>query len=380
MVITMVKKLILTAGIVAALVLVVSCTGVIDYVLARTIFSPNYPEDNSTRHGVRLSDLEVIAENLDIPWEIIPLRDGGMIVTERPGRIMLIENGTRTVLKELNVSAIGEGGLLGAAIEHSFDESGYLYVYYTYRSGINNLNRVSRFPFDGVSLGDEQVLLEQIPGSTLHNGGRMKFGDDGKLYVTTGDALTTRLAQDKDSLAGKVLRINPDGSVPLDNPFPGSYVYALGLRNPQGLAWHPVTGKLYLSGHGPTRRDHITVIEPGLNYGWPTIRCDQESDEFAAHLICYEDFTLAPSGMDFVHLVDQQRVLLLVSGLRGNMVMVIELDEDGLVVSQTPILTELGRIRTVVFHEGYVYIATNNTDGRGIPDENSDIILRFRIE
>ncbi len=379
MVIKMAKKLVILLGIIAALVFAVSCSGALEYVLARTVFSPNYPGNSPVKSSITVHDLEIVAENLDIPWEIIPLSDGRMIVTERPGRIVLLENGNKTVIKELSISAIGEGGLLGAALE-SFDDLNYLYVYYTYRSGISNYNRISRFLFDGSSLGDEQVLLEKIPGSSLHNGGRMRFGNDGKLYVTTGDALTTRLAQDEDSLAGKVLRLNPDGSVPDDNPFPESYVYALGLRNPQGLAWHPVTGDLYLSGHGPTRRDHITVIEPGLNYGWPTITCDQENDEFAAHLICYQDFTLAPSGMDFVNLVDQERVFLLVSGLRGNMVMVIELDQDDLVVSQTPILTDLGRIRTVVFHDGYVYIATNNTDGRGIPDDNSDVILRFRIE
>ncbi|MEK0348149.1 MAG: PQQ-dependent sugar dehydrogenase, partial [Nitrosopumilus sp.] len=158
-----------------------------------------------------------------------------------------------------------------------------------------NGNRISRFVLNDV-LEEEFILLDNIPNARFHDGGRIKFGPDGKLYVTTGDATNPSSAQDVNSLAGKILRMNKDGSIPKDNPFE-NYVYSYGHRNPQGLAWHSITGELYSTEHGAARNDEINIIKPGKNYGWPMVECFGEGYENPIR--CYKDFTLAPSGASF---------------------------------------------------------------------------------
>ena len=160
----------------------------------------------------------------------------------------------------------GEGGLLGLALDPNFDENHYLYLYYTYSEFLISYNKVVRYTEKDNELFDEKVLLDKIPGASFHDGGRLKFGEDGKLYITTGDAGSADAAQDINSLAGKILRINSDGSIPDDNPFEDSLVYSLGHRNPQGLDWDPVSGKLVVSEHGPSgergfAHDEVNVIE-----------------------------------------------------------------------------------------------------------------------
>jgi len=325
-------------------------TGVVNYFLARTIFAPDFEEDlltdeevtddeyeedadvtpegddvdeedseedaGSDVHSIADAEyeIEVIAENLEIPWEIVHLPDGRILVTERPGRVRILDEGEIATIH--SVEHAGEGGLLGMALSPTFEEDSYLYLYYTYRAGGSFLNRVARYSFEEDGLGEEEVVIEGIPGGRIHNGGRIKFGPDEMLYISTGDAAEPELAQDVDSLAGKVLRIHPDGTIPEDNPFDGSPVYAYGIRNPQGLAWHPVTEELYASGHGPSSRDMISRIIPGSNYGWPEITCDEENEDFESAVVCYTEFTLAPSGMDFYQHEDVKESALFVAGLR----------------------------------------------------------------
>lgn len=239
------------------------------------------------------------------------------------------------------------------------------------------MNRVSRFTFEENTLSDEIYILDEIPGARVHNGGRIKFGPDDKLYITTGDAQIPELSQDTNSLAGKILRINSDGSIPEDNPFENSPVFAYGLRNPQGLAWHPISGDLFASDHGPTSQDEINLILPGENYGWPVVTCNQGDTEYEDPVSCYSDFTLAPSGIAFLSLENLSESNLYVAGLRGNMVMRIDLEDDGSFIRQEELFNEYGRIRSVVYHEGSLYVATNNRDGRGNPSENDDRILKI---
>ena len=385
-------------------------TGAVNYFLARTFLAPDFDEDflndedpaengndTATENGDGIVDeedpdeadeahelistadlkygVEVLAENLEIPWEILHLPDGRILVTERPGRVKILDEGEVATLH--SVEHAGEGGLLGMALSPTFEEDSYIYLYYTYREDGDYYNRVARYTFEEDSLGNEEIVIERIPGARIHNGGRIKFGPDGMLYIATGDAADPPLAQDIESLAGMVLRLRPDGTIPEDNPFEDSPVYAYGIRNPQGLAWHPVTGELYSSGHGPTRLDVINHIKSGANYGWPEITCDEESDEFEGALVCYTEFTLAPSGMDFFHHENLEEVPLYVAGLRGNMLMRIDLTDDGEFIRQEALFREYGRIRTVVFHEGALYIATNNQDGRGVPASNDDRIIRI---
>ena len=320
-------------------------------------------------------EIEVIAENLEIPWEILRLPDGQILITERPGRVRILDEGEIATIH--SVEHAGEGGLLGMALSPFYEEDGYIYLYYTYQQGGNYYNRVARYHFEEGSLGEEEVVIENIPGDRIHNGGRIKFGPDEMLYIATGDAADPELAQDVDSLAGMILRLHPDGSIPEDNPFDQSPVYAHGIRNPQGLAWHPGTGELYSSGHGPTRLDVINHITPGSNYGWPEITCDEESSQFEQALVCYPDFTLAPSGMDFYDHENLEEVPLYVAGLRGNMVMRIDFTREGELIRQEALFQDYGRIRTVVYHDGSLYVATNNRDGRGVPGSEDDQILRI---
>ncbi len=381
--------------------------GGLDFILARTVFAPDYSpdlleeenaeeskeedidepniEEDSTDNTNNEEDklfyaedldyeIEIIGEGLEIPWEIVPLPDGRFLVTERPGRVVMLDSGEKYTVH--NVEHIGEGGLLGMEISPNFEETRQIFLYYTYRDGNQIFNRVSRFTLEGKNLTEEIYILDEIPGSRFHNGGRLKFGPDGKLYITTGDAQDSNLSQDINSLAGKILRINSDGTIPKDNPFENSPVFAYGLRNPQGIAWHPVSGELFASDHGPSSQDEINLILPEKNYGWPTVTCLEGDTKYEDPVSCYSDFTLAPSGIAFLPWNNLEESPLYVAGLRGNMVMRIDLDEEGELIRQEELFTDYGRIRTVVYYEDSLYIATNNRDGRGVPGENDDMILK----
>lgn len=394
------KKLLIGLAIVMVALIAFWQMGGIDFLLARTIFSPDYSEEvveeqqneeviedinNDEEEDVILEELEyssdeleytleIIGEDFEIPWEILPLSDDEILITERAGRVILLNSGV--IHTQTNVEHTGEAGLLGLEKSIDFEESKKIYLYYTYRDGNNLYNRVSKFIYNGKSLKNEEYVLDKIPGSRFHNGGRIKFGPDGKLYITTGDAQVPDLSQDLDSLAGKILRINPDGSIPDDNPIENSMVYALGLRNPQGLSWHPITGDLYASDHGPNSQDEINKILPGENYGWPRVTCTSSDDRFKDPISCYSSYTLAPSGITFLPWENTIDNPLYVAGLRGNMVLKIDIDTQGDLIKQEPIINDYGRIRTIIYFRGSFYIATNNRDGRGTPSDNDDLIIK----
>lgn len=322
--------------------------------------------------------IEVMATGLKVPWEMVALPDGSFLITEREGRVLLLEEGL--IYNVGGVEANGEGGLLGMTLSPNFTENNLIYLYYTYKEDNKTYNKVSQFTFKEDTIVDEKIILDTIPGATFHNGGRIKFGPDEKLYISTGDAQEESLSQDLESLAGKILRINADGTIPSDNPFPNSPVFALGIRNSQGLAWHPVTGDLFASDHGPDRRDEINLIQAGGNYGWPIVTCDQEDPQYKKPLTCYSDFTLAPSGIDFYTNENKEEVSLYVAGLRGTRVMRIDFDQDGNFIREESILEDYGRIRTVLEYDGDLYLLTNNTDGRGTPEKEDDKIIKVLIK
>ncbi len=358
-----------------------------EYLLARFVFAPDREiAEEKAGEGIYFAEeieplryeVTIVAQDLEIPWEIVPLPDGRLLVTERPGRVTILGQGSIATLHD--VRHIGEGGLMGAELDPAFEENGFLYLYYSYQEDSKVFNRVSRFVFDGDTLRDEKILLEKIPGDRFHNGGRIRFGPDGALYITTGDASKPDLAQDLDSLAGKILRLNPDGTIPQDNPFPDSPVYSYGHRNPQGIAWDQEKERLYSSEHGPVRQDKVNLILPGKNYGWPLVECGEGETEFEDPLICYTEFTLAPSGMDFYPGEGDYQDQLFIAGLRGNMVMRISLDEEGIPLEEEPILTDWGRLRTVRYQQGVFYVATNDRDGRESSGETSDLILKVEFK
>ncbi len=321
--------------------------------------------------------IEFIATRLEVPWSIDIDGKGRIFFTERVGRVNMIDNGKviNIISKERDVASIGEGGMLGLALDPEFDSNGYIYIYYTYSDG-GLFNRVSRV---NVKDGSEHILLDRIPAAEIHNGGRIRFGPDGKLYVATGDANNPMLAQDLSSLAGKILRLNKDGSIPDDNPFPNSYVYSYGHRNVQGLAWNPYNNMLYATEHGPVAGDEINIIMPGANYGWPHERCS-DTKVYQQSLLCFA-VSIAPSGAAFADDGKYKGVLFFAT-LRGEHVEAAYLDENdpSKVIRVENFLSGLGRVRDVLYHDGYLYIATSNRDGRGIPSAEDDRIVRIRLD
>lgn len=338
---------------------------------------------------------EVLVSNLEIPWEIAFAPDGRIFVTERPGRIRVVKDGQLQTepWMSINVAAAGEGGLLGMALDSDFATNHYAYTAYTYRTSGGALqNRLVRLREDtttGKGVLDK-VLLDNVPAGSIHDGGRVKFGPDGKLYWTMGETGNAQLAQDRSSLNGKILRLNTDGSVPEDNPFPGSLVYSYGHRNPQGLAWQPQTGRLYATEHGPSggslgvAQDEVNYIEPGKNYGWPVIIGADSREGMETPIIqSGKSETWAPSGATFVTGGPWDGSLLF-TGLRGQSLyrLVLDKDDPGKVASFDKYLVgQFGRLRDVVQGpDGALYLLTNNRDGRGSPQADDDKILRLTLE
>lgn len=317
--------------------------------------------------------VEVVATRLEVPWALAFAPDGRLFVTERPGRIRLIRD--RRLQPEpvatLPVAAVGEGGLMGLALDPAFPETGHLYACYTAAKGGALINRLVRLTLRHGQASDERVLLDDIPGAPIHDGCRVKVGPDRKLYVTTGDAVEPPLAQRRDSLAGKILRLNPDGTVPEDNPFSGSPVYSLGHRNPQGLAWDRV-GRLLAAEHGPSGHDEVNRILPGRSYGWPEVAGAGGSPRYVDPILESGTETWAPSG---IGLLGSD---LFVAALRGRRLLQVTLDAELRVVRAAAILAGThGRLRDVVVGpDGALYITTSNRDGRGWPAPDDDRVLR----
>lgn len=316
-------------------------------------------------------EYEVVASELEVPWELVFLPDGELLVTERPGRLVKIGL-DKSVVEVEGVEHIGEGGLLGLALHPSFAENRQIYLYLTSRVEGGLVNRVERYRFEGESLTDREVILAEVPGASYHDGGRIKFGVDGKLYVTTGDAGKTELSQDKESLAGKILRLNEDGSVPEDNSF-GDFVFSYGHRNPQGIDWDD-EGRMWATEHGPSGFDEINLIEKGSNYGWPEAKGDEESASFVgSSLTSGAEDTWAPSGME----IDGDRMFF--GGLRGESLFELEIKNDKLSGLKRHFFREFGRIRFVrKSPDGEWYVATNNRDGRGSVQKGDDKIIKIK--
>jgi aldose sugar dehydrogenase len=325
-----------------------------------------------------LGELETVVGGLSVPWEIAFVDETTFLVTERTGTVRVVEGGA---LREepvlvLDALARGEGGVLGMALHPDFPQEPAAFVYYTTGSG----NQVSRFDVaDDLTMSGERVILGGIPAAPTHDGGRIAFGPDGFLYVTTGDAAQPDLAADLDSLAGKILRITHEGEAPYDNPIEGSPVWSYGHRNPQGLAWTS-DGLLYATEHGPSgdlglrSRDEVNRIEGGGFYGWPFVaglddtgRGTPPDEPIAPAATSGADTTWAPSG---VAVVDGDVVF---AGLRGEAL--YRLDPGTGEVST--LLDGLGRLRIVtVGPDGCLYLGSSNTDGRGSPAPDDDRILR----
>ena len=324
------------------------------------------------------SGVEIIAEGLRAPRSIDISNDGRIFISEKRGSIRVVDNGTLLTepVGDIKAENIGDAGLLGLTLHPNFTENHLFYVYYTYSNSTGLFNKVLMLKESNNRIIDSKTILDGIPGNDYRDGGRIKFGLDGKLYVSTGDASIPELSQDLNSLAGKILRINEDGTIPQDNPFSNSAVYAYGFRNAQGLAWAPNSGALYSSDQGGAGNDEINLISPGKNYGWPHEECNSNGDDnrYTPPLVCFNP-SLEPSGIAFAfsNKLGYQNHLI-VATLKGSHLRDIDFDSG----SQNTILVGYGRIIDLVESEdGSVYVLTSNTDGRALPQQGDDKILRL---
>jgi glucose/arabinose dehydrogenase len=337
---------------------------------------------------------DVVATGLDTVWELAWGPDGFIWMTERGGRVSRVnpQTGAVSVVGQIAVSEIGEGGLMGLALHPDFAMQPWVYLAHTYNASGGVRNRVVRSRFDGTTLGTPEVLLADIPGSSIHNGARLAVGPDRLLYVTTGDASDASIAQNRDALAGKVLRLTLDGQPAPGNPF-GTRIYSYGHRNPQGMVF-ATDGSLYVTEHGPSDNDEVNRIEIGRNYGWPNVhgRCDGDigagelsfcSANNVAEPMAIWTPTIAPAGVAYYDhtLISAFRRSLIFATLKDATLYRLALSTNGRTVESTETLfvREFGRLRAVlVSPDGSIYLGTSNRDGRGTPMPTDDRIIRIR--
>jgi len=310
-----------------------------------------------------------VASGLDAPWSMAVVGDTVFVSERDTARILEVaaDGTTRVVDTIAGVAHSAEGGLLGLA-----SDGDSLFVYSTARSG----NRVERYPLTGApgsyGLGERAVVIDGMPAGTHHNGGRIAFGPDGMLYIANGDTSDEPASQNPRSLAGKILRIAPDGGIPSDNPDPTSAVYSLGHRNVQGFAWAE-DGTMFASEFGRNYRDELNIIEPGGNYGWPYVEgTGGEADGYIDPVQTWPTDAASPSG---IAIVDDT---ILIANLRGRVLRAVPVADPS--SSSELYAGEYGRLRDVtVGPDGTVFVLTNNTDGRGTPAEGDDRIVSLAV-
>jgi len=335
--------------------------------------------------------VEKVVGGLQIPWSIVWAPDGRMIFTERVGRVRVFENGglkPQPLFVVPDVEPTGESGLMSVVLHPQFATNHLLYLSYAY-GGASIRVRVVRYREAPEGFVDRKVILDDIPAAQFHAGCRLRFGPDGKLYITTGDATQRELAQRLDSLAGKTLRLNDDGSVPNDNPFIGQAnarpeIWSYGHRNSQGMDWQPGSNLMFQTEHGPSGfdgpggGDEVNIVERGKNYGWPLIHHKETRAGLESPLLEYTPACAPASGMFYRgSAFPQFKGNFFFGCLRGERLIRVTLDGRR-VLSQEDLIRKYGRIRDVAEGpDGFLYFSTSNRDGRGTPTNDDDRILRL---
>jgi glucose/arabinose dehydrogenase len=317
-----------------------------------------------------------VATGLDVPWGLAFLPNGAALICEREtGRVLRLPRGggapTPLIrLPGVDTNGTSEGGLLGIAASPDYDTDGLLFAYFTTDSD----NRIVTFTADG-GAGSVRPILAGIKRGSIHNGGRIAFGPDGKLYAGVGETGERGLAQDLSSPNGKILRMAKDGSVPSDNPFPGSRVWSYGHRNVQGLAWDS-SGRMWASEFGQDRFDEVNLIEKGRNYGWPNVEGvgDTEGGKYTNPKVTWPTDDASPSGAAIVG------DTLYIGALQGQAVLQVALNGTSATKADPLFARRFGRIRTTVAApDGSLWFTTSNRDGRGDPRDGDDHILRLQL-
>lgn len=320
----------------------------------------------------RSQKVENVIENLDTVWELAWAPDGKLYMTERRGNLLVWDGDKVQKIGEFPVVERGESGLMGLALDPEFQDNHLMYVCFTQRSEGNLENVVERFRVNEGEIRERELILAGMNASSIHDGCRLAFGPEEKLLVTMGDSARSSLSQDKQSLNGKVLRIESNGDIPEDNPFPENPVFTLGHRNPQGLDIRPGTGEVYISEHGPAANDEINRLQAGRNYGWPEVG-GTDTEDFEPALWAWTP-TIAPAGISFFG-----PDTLYLATLKESKLHRLELNESGEIIDDSTVLSGYGRLRAVTLGPKgeCIFISTSNRDGRGRPRDNDDRVIRY---
>ncbi len=342
--------------------------------------------------------VETVATNLEVVWSIVFAPDGRMFFTERPGRVRVVENGklrAATFFTVPDVEPSGESGLMGMTLHPQFAENHFVYLAYAYRENGDQRVRVARYRETGETLIEAKTIIEGIPAARYHSGMRLKFGPDAKLYITTGDATKQSQGQKLDTLGGKTLRLNDDGTVPTDNPFAGQKgarpeIWTFGHRNAQGMDFQPETGLMFQTEHGPsiidgvslfkrTSGDEVNIVEKGKNYGWAKISHKTRREGMETPIVEYSPAVAPSSGMFYRGaLFPAFKGNFFFGALKGEAIIRLVLEGRRVVSQERLVEKTYGRIREVAeAADGAIYFSTSNRDGRGDPAREDDRILRI---
>lgn len=337
--------------------------------------------------------IETFASGLEVPWGFAWLPNKNLLFTERPGRVRVIENGklrAAPVFTVPDVEPSGESGLMDISLHPDFAKNSFVYLGYAYNKDGKRV-KVVRYKYAGDTFTEPKTIIEDIPGAPNHAGMRCRFGPDAKLYVVTGDSTDWNLAQKGDSLAGKTLRLNDDGTIPKDNPFVGKEgyrpeIWTIGHRNPQGLAWQPGTALMFQTEHGPSGfegrgggADEVNIVERGKNYGWPTIYGKTTAPGLETPLLEYSPACAPASGAFYNG--DKFPVFkgnFFLGCLRGAKIIRVVLDGRKVISQENMLEGNVGRVREIAEGpDGFIYFSTSNRDGRGSSAADDDRIMRI---